>query len=86
DSERKLAKAIASPADIVLLDLEDAVTPENKPLARQVVHDALQANAAGRSRLWVRINPLDGTAALTDLAAIMPARPGGIMVPKVNGR
>jgi len=36
--------------------------------------------------LWVRINPLDGTAALTDLAAIMPARPGGIMVPKVNGR
>jgi citrate lyase subunit beta / citryl-CoA lyase len=86
DSARKLAKAIASPADIVLLDLEDAVATENKPLARQVVHDCLQANPADRPRLWVRVNPLDGPHTLRDLAAIMPARPGGIMVPKVYGR
>ncbi|MFT6568638.1 MAG: citrate lyase subunit beta/citryl-CoA lyase [Sphingomonas echinoides] len=86
DSARKLAKAIASPADIVLLDLEDAVATENKPLARQVVHDCLQANLADRPRLWVRVNPLDGPHTLRDLAAIMPARPGGIMLPKVYGR
>ena len=39
-----------------------------------------------RHRLWVRVNPLDGPYTLGDLAAIMPARPGGIMLPKVYGR
>jgi citrate lyase subunit beta/citryl-CoA lyase len=86
DSEKKMGKALDGPADIVLLDLEDAVAPENKPLARQMVHDFLQAHAEKRARIWVRINPLDGPYTLTDLAAIMPARPGGIMLPKVYGR
>jgi citrate lyase subunit beta / citryl-CoA lyase len=86
DSEKKMAKACASSADIALFDLEDAVTPENKPLARQMVHDFLKANAAQRTRLWVRINPFDGPYTLTDLAAVMPAQPGGIMLPKVYSR
>ena len=86
DSERKMTKAMESSADIALFDLEDAVTPENKPLARQIVHDFLEANAEGRARLWVRINPFDGPYTLGDLAAIMPAHPGGIMLPKVYGR
>ena len=86
DSEKKMAKAAEGAADIALFDLEDAVTTENKPLARQMVHDFLKANAAGRERLWVRVNPLDGPYTLDDLVAIMPARPGGIMLPKVYGR
>jgi len=86
DSERKMTKAVEGTADIVLLDLEDAVATENKPLARQVVHDFLAANEAHRARIWVRVNPLDGPYTLTDLAAIMPAHPGGIMLPKVYGR
>ncbi len=86
DSARKMAKAADGPADIVLIDLEDAVTPENKPLARQMVHDFLKATPQHRARLWVRINPLDGPHTLSDLAAIMPAHPGGIMLPKVYGR
>jgi citrate lyase subunit beta/citryl-CoA lyase len=86
DSERKMTKAVEGTADIVLVDLEDAVATENKALARQVVHDFLKANPAQRARIWVRINPLDGPYTLTDLAAIMPARPGGIMLPKVYGR
>ena len=86
DSERKMAKAAASDADLVLFDLEDAVATESKPLARQMVHDFLAASEAGRERLWVRINPLDGAHTLDDLVAIMPARPGGIMLPKVYGR
>ena len=86
DSERKMTKAMESSADIALFDLEDAVTPENKPLARQMVHDFLKANSEGRARLWVRINPFDGPYTLGDLAAIMPAHPGGIMLPKVYGR
>jgi citrate lyase subunit beta / citryl-CoA lyase len=86
DSEKKMAKAAESSADIALFDLEDAVATENKPLSRQMVHDFLKANPAQRERLWVRINPFDGPYTLTDLAAIMPARPGGIMLPKVYSR
>ncbi len=86
DSEKKMTKAMEGSADIALFDLEDAVTAENKPLARKMVHDLLQTNVAQRERLWVRINPFDGPYTLTDIAAIMPAHPGGIMLPKVNGR
>ena len=86
DSEKKMTKAMGGSADIALLDLEDAVAPENKPLARTMVHDFIKANPEQRHRLWVRINPLDGPYTLGDLAAIMPANPGGIMLPKVYGR
>lgn len=86
DSEKKMGKALDGPADVILLDLEDAVAAENKPLARQLVHDFLRANADRRARIWVRVNPLDGPHTLDDLVAIMPAHPGGIMLPKVYGR
>lgn len=86
DSERKMEKATAGAADIVLLDLEDAVAEAEKPKARSMVTAFLTANAKARERLWVRINPLQGPHALADLAAIMPAAPGGIMLPKPRGR
>jgi citrate lyase subunit beta/citryl-CoA lyase len=86
DSDKKMGKAAGSAADIAIFDLEDAVAPESKPLARTRVHDFLQAYAGDRRRLWVRVNPLDGPWTLEDLAAVMPARPGGIMLPKVYGR
>jgi citrate lyase subunit beta / citryl-CoA lyase len=86
DSEKKMAKASEGSADIVILDLEDAVAVGNKPAARAMVHDFLIAQSAGKERLWVRINPLDGPYAVDDIAAIMSAKPGGIMLPKVYGR
>lgn len=86
DSERKMEKACAGPADIVILDLEDAVAEAEKPRARSLIAAFLKANPAQRERLWVRINPLQGPHALTDLAAVMPAVPGGIMLPKPRGR
>ena len=82
DSARKTAKAIASAADRVILDLEDSVAPEAKPEARRMVAEALESAGEGRGRIWVRINPLGGGLADADLAAVMPARPGGIMLPK----
>ena len=85
DSAKKMAKAAEGAADIAIFDLEDAVAPENKILARTMVHDFLRARAGDRRRLWVRINPLDGPWTLDDLAVVMPARPGGIMLPKVYG-
>ena len=86
DSEKKMGKALAGTADIVIFDLEDAVATENKAAARQMVHDFLRAHPDDRARMWVRVNPLDGPYTLTDLAAIMPGRPGGLMLPKVYGR
>ena len=85
DSERKMTKAMEGDADIVLIDLEDAVAEEAKLAARVLVRDFLTANAAQHARLWVRVNPMDGPHTLADLAAVMPGRPGGIMLPKVNG-
>src|SRR3989442_7198260 len=85
DSERKMEKATGGPADIVLIDLEDAVAEGEKPKARAMVSAFLTANAAQRERLWVRINPIQGPHGLTDLVAVMPARPGGIMLPKPPG-
>lgn len=83
DSEKKMEKATAGTADAVIFDLEDAVTAEEKPKARKLVSAFLDAQPAeARSRLWVRINPLDGPYALIDLAAVMPSKPGGIILPK----
>ena len=86
DSERKMEKATAGAADIILLDLEDAVAEAEKPKARSMVSSFVTANAKHRARLWVRINPIQGPHALADLAAVVPAGPGGIMLPKPRGR
>jgi citrate lyase subunit beta/citryl-CoA lyase len=86
DSAAKMEKALSSAADVVLLDLEDSVLDVAKPAAREQVAAFLKANPAHRERLWVRINPLQGPHALTDLASIVPAVPGGVMLPKPRGR
>ena len=84
DSDKKLAKAAASNADIALFDLEDSVAPENKAAARAMVADSIAASDH-RTRLWVRINPLPTANCIADLAAIIPARPGGVFLPKAEG-
>jgi len=84
DSTRKFSHALAGTADALILDLEDSVAPAQKPVAREHVRECLQQPRA--KSLWVRINPLDGTDALADLAAVMPARPDGIVLPKCSGR
>jgi len=84
DSEKKMGKAEGSAADIALLDLEDSVSPENKPAARQMVAEQIAASKT-KARLWVRINPISGHECIADLAAIMPARPGGVFLPKAEG-
>jgi citrate lyase subunit beta/citryl-CoA lyase len=86
DSERKMEKALGGAADIVIFDLEDAVAEAEKPKARGLISAFLAAHPQDRSRLWVRINPLQGLHALADLAAVMPGRPGGVMLPKARGR
>jgi citrate lyase subunit beta / citryl-CoA lyase len=86
DSEKKLGKVDGCGADAVILDLEDAVAPENKPLARQLVPAFMKERPRGTRKLelWVRVNPFDTGMTLDDLAAVVPAAPDGIMQPKIN--
>jgi citrate lyase subunit beta / citryl-CoA lyase len=83
DSEKKIAKSEGFAPDAVILDLEDSVAPANKPAARVIVSDYL-TSANRRCALYVRINPLDTPDALIDLAAVMAAKPDGIMLPKAG--
>jgi citrate lyase subunit beta / citryl-CoA lyase len=86
DSEKKLAKAESFGADVLILDLEDAVSAERRPAARALVRDYLAARRGGKrpSELWVRVNPLSSGLALADLAAVMPGAPDGIVLPKTD--
>ncbi len=82
DSERKMAKAIASAADAVILDLEDSVAAPAKPTARAMVPDVVRSHP-GRA-LIVRVNPRNTPWYLDDLAAAVPARPAAVMLPKCS--
>jgi citrate lyase subunit beta / citryl-CoA lyase len=83
DSERKLEKAQKSQADVLILDLEDAVAPARKPHARQAAAEYILAQAGTlSSKLYVRINPLDSGLALDDLASVVVTGLAGIMLPK----
>lgn len=85
DSEKKFARACLSGADVLFLDLEDAVAPSMKQAARAMVAGWVDRAADVAPRLFVRINPLPTGLAEDDLAAVV--RPGlaGILVPKADG-
>jgi citrate lyase subunit beta/citryl-CoA lyase len=90
DSETKLGKVAGCGADAVIVDLEDAVAPDNKATARLLAAQWLRAHgqhvlAGGGFARWVRINPLDGHLWREDLAAVMAGRPDGVMLPKASG-
>lgn len=84
DRPDRFAKAAASGADALILDLEDAVAAPAKDTARAAVRDWL-ADQAALPRI-VRINPVDGPLVLADLDALAGARPDAIMVPKAEGQ
>ncbi|HWV60342.1 MAG TPA: CoA ester lyase [Sphingopyxis sp.] len=83
DRPERFAKAAASGADAIILDLEDSVSLVNKEAARAAVAEYL----AGEREVitLVRVNPLDGHMTAADVAAIAGARPDAIMLPKAEG-
>ena len=83
DAPAKIAKAAGSGADAVIFDLEDSVALSRKNEARKLVAIALgHSERENFPALWVRINPLASGLALDDLAAVIPAAPAGIVLPK----
>ena len=82
DSEKKLAKAKGTPADALILDLEDSVAPERRAAARGLVREFLKERHT--QAIWVRINPVGTPDAGADLD-VVGGEPAGLMVPKADG-
>ena len=81
---RALEKAREIAADALILDLEDAVAPDAKELARNQVCEAVKAGGYGRRELVIRTNGLDTPWFDADLAAAAEAGPDAILIPKVS--
>ncbi|MEO5758518.1 MAG: CoA ester lyase, partial [Mesorhizobium sp.] len=85
DSEKKLEKGFGAGADVVIVDLEDSVAPQNKGLAREIAAHFIVAHRQQTSAaIYVRVNDLSTGLTDDDLAALLAARPDGIMLPKSN--
>ena len=83
-TQRALEKARSLPVDAIILDLEDAVTPEAKPAARKTLATALSEGGYGARVQIVRINGLDTPWWQNDIAALAACAPDAILLPKVN--
>ena len=82
DRPERFAKAAASGADAIILDLEDSVAPDARPAARGHVA-AFLADRPGNLTVLVRVNPVGGEDIGADLAAAAGA--DGILLPKADG-
>lgn len=83
-NQKALAKARTLPADVVILDLEDAVAPDLKEEARAAAVAAVAEGGFGRRELVIRANALGTPWGAEDLAAISAVGPDAVLVPKVN--
>lgn len=81
---KAIAKARTLPADIVILDLEDAVAPKAKDDARLAAVAAVQEGSFGMRELAIRANSLDTQWGAADLAAIAGSGADAVLVPKIS--
>jgi len=84
DDEKRLATALTSEADALIVDLEDSVAPAAKAAARatDAVFFGEARKRAPRPRLYARVNSLESGLIDADLEAVMPQAPDGIALPK----
>lgn len=83
-NERAVEKSRHLPCDAVILDLEDAVAPEQKAAARDHAVATVRAGGFGTRELVVRVNGLDTPWGADDLAVLSSVAPAAILVPKVS--
>lgn len=81
---RALEKGRSLPADGLILDLEDAVAPDAKDLARSQIHDAIAEGGYGHRELIVRTNGLDSPWGHDDLIAVARMGADAVLLPKVE--
>jgi citrate lyase subunit beta / citryl-CoA lyase len=85
DSEKKLEKAPACGADVIIIDLEDAVAPAAKVKARGIAVEYLKSAKDRKTRFYVRVNALSTGLIDADLDAVIHGGPDGVMLPKSAG-
>jgi citrate lyase beta subunit len=84
DDLRKIQKAANLGVDCVCMDMEDGVAANRKAAARETIADALRTLEFGASEKLARINAVGSGLESDDLIAVIPSRPDGIVVPKVE--
>lgn len=84
DSAKMLQRSAAVPSDMLLLNLEDGIAWSQKGIARENVAGSLKSIDFGNREIVVRINPPGTEIGIGDLARIVPLRPNGICLPKVE--
>ena len=85
-NERALEKAKSLPADLFIFDMEDAVSPDNKERARELIYNVLsneKADYRGK-KILTRINSMDTVWANMDLECLQKSGTDGILFPKVS--
>ncbi len=80
DRPERMRKALGLPADALILDLEDSVTPQAKPAARDQVVDFLREPRD--KTIFIRVNAIDSAFFEHDIDAVIEAQPSGIVIPK----
>jgi len=83
-NDKALAKLASLSCDAVVVDLEDAVAPDQKGAARQKLAGIVASRPAGVREMVVRINALSSDWGADDLAAAIACAPDGILLPKVE--
>ena len=82
---RALEKGRSLDADALILDLEDAVAPDAKQMAREQICAALAEGGYGARELAIRVNGLDSPWGRDDLAAVAASGAHAALLPKVGG-
>lgn len=83
-NERMFEKAIQSEADMLILDLEDAVPPSHKKAARREIARWVTEAEVGSKELAVRVNALDSPWGIGDIYELMPNPPDLLVIPKAE--
>jgi citrate lyase subunit beta / citryl-CoA lyase len=83
-NQRALDKATGLETDVILFDLEDAVSPSEKLLAREYIVAALASKDYGRREKIVRINGLDSAWGQDDIKALVDSDIDGLLIPKAE--
>jgi citrate lyase beta subunit len=83
DDMHKIQKATGLGVDVICMDIEDGVAVNRKAEARATIVKALNTLDFGRAEKAVRVNPVGSDLVADDLAAVLPAHPDSIVIPKV---
>ncbi|MDZ7823924.1 MAG: CoA ester lyase [Ahrensia sp.] len=84
DNKRAMEKCMVLDADCVIFDLEDAVAPQNKEIARENLRDYFSAHPTAHFERAIRINPLKSEWGTEDFMCARACMPSAIVLPKVS--